>query len=188
MMIHSVANSTPGTAVNLGELIFNLTMNITFRAAFGAQRNEDQDEFISILQEFSKLFGAFNVGDFIPWLGWMDLGGINKQLKVARGSLDRFIDKIIDGHMKNPKGSNAVDADMVDGMLTFLPDSKSGKGGEDEDDLQNSLRLTRDNIKAIIMVCSNLAIFIFFTQYGILNYMYIYFQKIMYEKANGCKK
>lgn len=155
MTIHSVANNTPGTAVNLGEVIFNLTKNIIFRAAFGTQGNEEQDEFISILQEFSKLFGAFNVGDFIPWLGWMDLQGINKRLKVARESLDRFIDKIIDEHMKNPKGSDDMDADMVDDMLAFLVDSKKeGKGGEDGDDLQNSLRLTRENIKAIIMVRS----------------------------------
>lgn len=150
-MVRSVANSTPGTAVNLGELIFNLTTNITFRAAFGAQGNENQHEFISILQEFSKLFGAFNIGDFIPWLGWIDLQGINKRLKAARKSLDRFIDKIIDEHMKNRKNSDDVDADMVDDMLAFVVESEDGKGGEDGDDLQNSLRLTRDNIKAIIM-------------------------------------
>ncbi|KAJ4803491.1 Cytochrome P450 84A1 [Rhynchospora pubera] len=151
LMIRSVANSTSGAAVNLGELIFTLTMNITFRAAFGAKGNDDQEEFISILQEFSKLFGAFNIGDFIPSLGWMDLQGINKRLKAARASLDRFIDKIIDEHIENPKSSDDVDADMVDDMLAFLAESKDAKGGEDGDDLQNSLRLTRDNIKAIIM-------------------------------------
>ncbi|KAJ3700470.1 hypothetical protein LUZ61_004175 [Rhynchospora tenuis] len=150
-MICYVANATPDTAVNLGELIFNLTTNITFRAAFGAQGNEDQEKFTSILQEFSKLFGTFNIGDFIPWFGWMDLQGINKRLKAARASLDRFIDKIIDEHVRNPKGGDDINADMVDDMLAFLVESKDRKGAEGGDDLQNSLRLTRDNIKAIIM-------------------------------------
>ncbi|KAJ3682167.1 hypothetical protein LUZ60_014740 [Juncus effusus] len=150
-MIHSINNNC-GTEVNLGELIFNLTKNIVFRAAFGTQGNDkNQDEFISILQEFSKLFGAFNIGDFIPWISWMDPQGLNKRLRSARGSLDRFIDKIIDEHMKNPKGGDDVDADMVDDMLAFLDESKDGKRTEDGDDLQNSLKLTRDNIKAIIM-------------------------------------
>ncbi|KAG1334313.1 putative Cytochrome P450 84A1 [Cocos nucifera] len=56
----------------------------------------DQKEFIRILQEFSKFFGAFNIGDFIPWLSWMDVQGMNERLKVARQALDWLIDKIIE--------------------------------------------------------------------------------------------
>ncbi|XP_039141457.1 cytochrome P450 84A1-like [Dioscorea cayenensis subsp. rotundata] len=136
--------------VNHGETVFNLTKNITFRAAFGSQSHEEQDKFIEILQEFSKLFGAFNVGDFIPWLGWLDLQGLNKRLVRARVSLDKFIDRIIDEHMKKPKAIDAVDADMVDVMLAFLDDDES-KLMKDDDELKASLKLTRDNIKAIIM-------------------------------------
>lgn len=147
LTVRAVASSA-ASPVNIGELVFNLTMNITFRAAFGAQQScEDQVEFIGILQEFSKLFGAFNIGDFIPCLSWMDPQGINKRLKAARKSLDRFIDNIIDDHMANPKEPDAVDADMVDDMLAFLGEGKGIGGGSDSD----QLRLTRDNIKAIIM-------------------------------------
>ncbi|CAL9207208.1 unnamed protein product [Musa hybrid cultivar] len=140
-----------GSAVNVGELLFNLTKNIIFRAAFGTQSHENQDEFISILQEFSKLFGSFNIGDFIPWLRWMDPQGINKRLKVARASLDRFIDKIIDEHMANRKEADASDADMVDDMLAFLDESGYRCQAGERDDLQGTLKLTRNNIKAIIM-------------------------------------
>jgi len=58
-LVRAVASAGAGEAVNLGELIFNLTKNVTFRAAFGTRDGEDQEEFISILQEFSKLFGTF---------------------------------------------------------------------------------------------------------------------------------
>ncbi|KAI3451028.1 hypothetical protein Pfo_007693 [Paulownia fortunei] len=150
-MVRAVATST-GTAVNIGELVFGLTRNIIYRAAFGSSSHEGQDDFIKILQEFSKLFGAFNISDFIPWLGWMDLQGLNSRLNNARASLDGFIDSIIDDHMQKKKpesGSDEpVDTDMVDELLAFYSDET--KVSESED-LQNSIKLTRDNIKAIIM-------------------------------------
>ncbi|CAN6292964.1 unnamed protein product [Urochloa humidicola] len=155
-LVRAVASVGAGgqNAVNLGEHIFNLTKNVIFRAAFGTVDEEGQDEFIAILQEFSKLFGAFNIGDFIPWLSWMDPQGINRRLRAARAALDRFIDKIIDEHMRRGKSPDDADADMVDDMIAFLAEAKKsdGKGGGgDVEDLQNTLRLTRDNIKAIIM-------------------------------------
>ncbi|KAJ4811978.1 Cytochrome P450 84A1 [Rhynchospora pubera] len=147
-----IVGSKVGAPVNIGESVFNLTKNIIFRAAFGAQISiEDQDEFISILQEFSKLFGAFNIGDFVPWLKWMDLNGINKRLKNARAALDRFIDRIIDEHLANPKEADAPDADMVDDMLAFLTEACGAKAADETGDSQGFLRLTRENIKAIIM-------------------------------------
>lgn len=152
--VRTVAANT-GSAVNIGELVFSLTKNIIYRAAFGTSSSEGQDEFIGILQEFSKLFGAFNIADFIPCLGWIDPQGLNTRLAKARESLDKFIDIIIDDHMHNKKkmeGSNLEEGetDMVDDLLAFY--SEEAKVNESEDNLQNAIKLTRDNIKAIIMV------------------------------------
>ncbi|KAL0349581.1 UNVERIFIED_CONTAM: cytochrome [Sesamum radiatum] len=152
-MVRTVATST-GAAVNIGELVFGLTRNIIYRAAFGSSSHEGQDDFIKILQEFSKLFGAFNIADFIPWLGWMDPQGLNSRLAIARASLDGFIDSIIDDHMQRRKpevGSDeARDTDMVDELLAFYSDDEAKVSVAE--DLQSSIKLTRDNIKAIIMV------------------------------------
>ncbi|KAJ6907142.1 cytochrome P450 84A1-like [Populus alba x Populus x berolinensis] len=140
-----------GKPVNLGELIFTLTMNITYRAAFGA-KNEGQDEFIKILQEFSKLFGAFNMSDFIPWLGWIDPQGLSARLVKARKALDRFIDSIIDDHIQKRKQNNFsedAETDMVDDMLAFY--GEEARKVDESDDLQKAISLTKDNIKAIIM-------------------------------------
>lgn len=154
--VRAVASCT-GTAVNVGELVFKLTMDIIYRAAFGASNKEGQDEFISILQEFSKLFGAFNIADFIPWLTWVDPQGLNNRLKNARKALDAFIDKIIDEHIeKREKRRGAfdeADTDMVDDLLAFYSDE--GNKVNETEDLQNAISLTRDNIKAIIMVIFN---------------------------------
>ncbi|KAE8672645.1 Cytochrome P450 84A4 [Hibiscus syriacus] len=84
-LVKAVESNT-GKGINMGELIFNLTKNIIYRAAFGTISQEGQDEFIRILQEFSKLFGAFNIADFIPWLGWADPQGLNTRLEKARSA------------------------------------------------------------------------------------------------------
>ncbi|XP_022775385.1 cytochrome P450 84A1-like [Durio zibethinus] len=150
-LVKAVSANT-GKAVNVGEFIFNLTKNITFRAAFGTISQEGQEEFIKILQEFSKLFGAFNIADFIPWLTWVDPQGLNTRLENARHALDKFIDTIMDDHIhkrnKNIDASDEGDTDMVDDLLAFY--SEEAKVNE-SDDLQNSIKLTKDNIKAIIM-------------------------------------
>ncbi|KAF8370191.1 hypothetical protein HHK36_031771 [Tetracentron sinense] len=146
-----------GSVVNIGDLAVTLTMSITFRAAFGSVSHEGQDEFMAILREFSKLFSSFTIADFIPWLGWIDPQGPNKRLVKVRKSLDGFIDNVIDDHMmkdvkkKNSKGADDTDSetDMVDDLLALY--SEDAKQSE-SDDLQGSINLTRDNIKAIIMV------------------------------------
>lgn len=153
-MVKIVTTNT-GTSINLGELVFCLTRNIIYRAAFGTSSDEGQDDFIKILQEFSKLFGAFNMADFIPWLGWIGKQGLNVRLAKARASLDGFIDTIIDDHIERKKAIHVInddgyrESDMVDELLAFY--SEETKVNESED-LQNAIRLTRDNIKAIIMV------------------------------------
>ncbi|XP_022854972.1 cytochrome P450 84A1-like [Olea europaea var. sylvestris] len=150
-MIRIVATKT-GTAVNIGELVFEITTNIIYRAAFGGRSSHQmQDEFLKILQEFSKLFGAFNTVDFIPWLGWIDPQGINNRLFKARASLDGFIDSIIDDHIqkKDPtNGLNEAKRDMVDELLEFYSDENKVSVLRE---LDNSIKLKRNNIKAIIM-------------------------------------
>ncbi|XP_042503292.1 cytochrome P450 84A1-like [Macadamia integrifolia] len=157
-MIHTlVSQAGEGKSINVGSLFFSLAMNITYRAAFGSDVLEGQEKFVSIMQEFSHLFGVFNLADFIPWLGWADPHGrrIHKTLVKARNSLDVFIDKIIDDHLEKRKSSNRsddddVETDMVDDLLAFYTEEEPQKSGESAD-LQGSITLTRDNIKGIIM-------------------------------------
>ncbi|KAL8240372.1 hypothetical protein R6Q59_013727 [Mikania micrantha] len=153
-MIKTTAASS-GCPVNIGELVFGLTHDIIHRAAFGSISHDGKEEFISILQEYTKLFGAFNMADFVPWLGFIDLAGLNTRLPKARARLDGFIDKIIDEHLKkkvkktrDDDDDDDDDDDMVDEMLAFYSEEVNMNEGEE---LQKVIRLTRNNIKAIIM-------------------------------------
>ncbi|VVB09658.1 unnamed protein product [Arabis nemorensis] len=149
-MVRTLTKQT-GFPVNVGELVFALTRNITYRAAFGSFARDGQEEFVKILQEFSKLFGAFDIAEFLPWMRWFSNRGFDKRLENARKSLDGFIDKIIDAHIEKKKSrkhdDDGLDDDMVDELMAFY----SGESGNKSNDSQSSLRLTRDNIKALVM-------------------------------------
>lgn len=157
-------DSRVGSYVNIGEMVLGLTKNITYRAAFGSMSQEGQGEFVKIMQEFSKLFGAFNVADFIPWLGWINGQDFNERLARARGALDAFIDRIIDDHIKKRSERNGDDRveddDMVDELMEFYSEN-----GASKDLINSSIAITRDNIKALIMVIIYQTKFILFSNY-----------------------
>ncbi|CAN1826805.1 Cytochrome P450 84A1 [Linum perenne] len=149
-MVQTVAANPTGNPINVGELIFTFTMNLTYRAAFGTSNNNkgQMEEFIKILQEFSRLFGAFNIADFIPFLGWMDPQGLFPRMVNARSSLDKFIDQIMDDHLLKKKNTSTQEdlvpnPDMVDELLAFYQN--------DNGTTTSSTKLTKHNIKAIIM-------------------------------------
>nr|GMC57532.1 cytochrome P450 84A1-like [Ipomoea batatas] len=149
-MVRAVA---AGSAVNICELVNGLARDITYRVAFGSSLDEGKDEFVNIIRQFSDLFGAFNIADFFPWLKWADPHGLNPRLAAARASLDVFIDNVIENHMQKRKDKNEGISgegamDMVDQLLEFYSEEAAVNESED---LQNAIKLTRDNIKAVIM-------------------------------------
>uniref|UniRef100_A0A0D9WQG1 Cytochrome P450 n=1 Tax=Leersia perrieri TaxID=77586 RepID=A0A0D9WQG1_9ORYZ len=156
-LIRSVAELPRGSAASegcsVGDLVFRFATNVTFRAAFGARSQEDEKEFVDIILELSEIFMAFNVGDYIPCLEWLDLNGIGKRMAAARRALDVFIDRIIDEHLaKWRNGDDVSAADMVDDMIAYLIDAPAETGDRRADGVElGDLRLSRDNIKGLIM-------------------------------------
>ncbi|CAN8328818.1 unnamed protein product [Cochlearia groenlandica] len=91
--------------------------------------------------------------EFLPWMRWFSNRGFSKRLENARISLDGFIDKIIDAHIEKKKcrkqDDDGLDDDMVDELMAFYSDQENAD--KSNNDSQSSLRLTRDNIKALVM-------------------------------------
>ncbi|XP_018483847.1 cytochrome P450 84A1 [Raphanus sativus] len=149
-MVQTLTKQT-GSPVNVGELVFALTRNITYRAAFGSFARDGQDEFVKILQEFSKLFGAFDITEFLPWMKWFSNRDFSKRLENARKSLDGFIDRIIDAHIEKKNSRKQEDDGLEDDMVDELMAFYSGENGGKSNDSLSTFRLTRDNIKALVM-------------------------------------
>ncbi|KAH6795329.1 hypothetical protein C2S51_036315 [Perilla frutescens var. frutescens] len=102
----------------------------------------DMDVLREMMKEWFLLAGAFNIGDWIPWLGFLDLQGYVKIMKTLRKKLDRFNDYVIDDHIakRAAAGDNYEKKDFVDVLLQMA-----------EDGTKLDVEITRDCIKALMM-------------------------------------
>ncbi|TVU46964.1 hypothetical protein EJB05_06538, partial [Eragrostis curvula] len=78
-----------------------------------------------MIEELFFLNGVVNVGDFIPWLGWMDLQGYVKRMKRLGGMFDRFLEHVLDEHeeRRRREGDGFVAVDVVDQLLELADDA-----------------------------------------------------------------
>ncbi|CAN1145075.1 Desmethyl-deoxy-podophyllotoxin synthase [Linum perenne] len=132
-----------GEAVNITEMVMNVTNGITCKTAFGYQCT-DQDEFIQLTKEAVSAASGFGITDLYPSLGFLQgiTGVMNKLLKL-RGGLDRIFDKIIKEHkdrMEKRGGELELeDEDLMDVLLRI-----QGSGGL-------KCPITSTNIKAVLV-------------------------------------
>ncbi|GKE14680.1 cytochrome P450 71A1-like protein, partial [Tanacetum coccineum] len=69
--------------------------------------------------------GVLNIGDWIPWIGFVDLQGYVKRMKAVSKKFDRFLENVLDVHeaRKRAEGESFVPKDMVDLLLQISDDS-----------------------------------------------------------------
>jgi hypothetical protein len=114
--------------------------------AFG-RKYSDEDVigstgFDSLIKEILLLAGSFNIGDYIPYLAWIDyLRGLHRRLKNVRDAQDQFLEKVIEEHELNAQKNPNVPRDLVDVLL-------AASANQDME-----LQITRDKIKAVLSVC-----------------------------------
>ncbi|KAH6795330.1 hypothetical protein C2S51_036316 [Perilla frutescens var. frutescens] len=102
----------------------------------------DMDELLEMMKEWFLLAGAFNIGDWIPWLSSLDLQGYIKRMKILRKKMDKFYGYVIDDHTarRAAAGNDYEKKDFVDVLLQIVEDGTS-----------HEVKLTRDCVKALIM-------------------------------------
>ncbi|XP_069148570.1 cytochrome P450 71AU50-like isoform X3 [Solanum lycopersicum] len=100
--------------------------------------DEDLDKrgFKALVKEVDELAATPNLGDFIPFLGVIDLQGLTRRLKDLSKVFDDFLEKIIDEHVQS--GDQKQSKDFVDTMLDIM------QSGEAE------FQFGRSHIKAIL--------------------------------------
>ncbi|XP_041008195.1 cytochrome P450 71AU50-like [Juglans microcarpa x Juglans regia] len=126
--------------VDLSAKIASLSTDMSCRMVFGKKyMDKDLDErgFKAVIQEGMHLGATPNLGDYIPYIGLLDLQGLTRRMKAISKIFDDFFEKIIDDHVQS-KDENKI-KDFIDVMLSFM-------GSEDSE-----YRVERSNIKAIIL-------------------------------------
>uniref|UniRef100_A0A0D9WQK5 Uncharacterized protein n=1 Tax=Leersia perrieri TaxID=77586 RepID=A0A0D9WQK5_9ORYZ len=136
-----------GRVVVLKDYLSTVSLNVITRMVMG-KKYLDKDaaagavttpeEFKSMLDELFLLNGVLNIGDYIPWLNWMDLQGYIKRMKRLSKMFDRFLEHVVDEHneRRRREGESFVAKDMVDVLLQFA------------DDPNLEVKLKRDGVKA----------------------------------------
>ncbi|KAF5195710.1 Cytochrome p450 [Thalictrum thalictroides] len=139
----SILSGSP--IVNLSDLIFSFTNDVTCRVTLGRKfgRDEGGKKFFKIIKEFMYFIGAFNIGDFIPSLAWINnFNGLNARMDKNFEELESFLGGVIEEHIQDRKtrkfGSEGVE-DFVDVLLGMEKDGSIG------------VPFAKDNIKALIM-------------------------------------
>lgn len=134
--------------VHLKDHLSKLSLNVISRMVLGKNYTEETEqdfvtpqEYTEMLQELFYLNGVLEIGDSIPWLGFLDLQGHIKRMKALMKKLDRFYELVLHEHNAKRKSSTGfVASDMVDVLLQLA------------DDPTLQFKLERDQVKALIQV------------------------------------
>lgn len=145
IMIHSLLEKcarVSNPVVDVSKTVTTVAVDIICRMAFGRKYSEEEaygnKGFEEMIKEFGYLLGAVDIGDFIPYLKWIDLQGLGRRQKAIRKIVDAFYEKLIEEHLAAQKDIRET-RDFVDVLLAL----SEHNGGE--------VNIRRDNIKAILL-------------------------------------
>ncbi|XP_057804238.1 cytochrome P450 736A117-like [Salvia miltiorrhiza] len=120
--------------VNLSRLFDLHANNVICRAATG--RRYSGKRLPALLRELFKLMGAFEIGEFVPWLSWISsVNGFNKRVDEVSKELDEFLEIVVQDHLDGCLESTHA---MAGNTQSFV-------------DILLKASIDRDGIKAVIL-------------------------------------
>ncbi|KAJ0053630.1 hypothetical protein Pint_01356 [Pistacia integerrima] len=142
-----------GEAVDVGAQLMRLTNNIISRMLVSQRCSDDEDkadEVRTLVKEMNSLGTKFNLQDLIWFCKDLDLQRYGKRLKDVRNRYDILMEKIIREHKEEKqKREMNKSEDQVGDLLDILLDISEDENAE--------MRLSRENVKALIMVTISLS-------------------------------
>ncbi|KAF3956171.1 hypothetical protein CMV_018682 [Castanea mollissima] len=120
LMIEKIKQSyDSSSSVNLSEVFAKLTNDVVCRVALGKKYGEGEGgrKFKELLGEFVELLGVISVGDYIPWLSWVNrVNGLDARAEKVAKQLDDFLEGVIEEHLnfKKKEVHDHVLSDFVD--------------------------------------------------------------------------
>ncbi|KAK6118406.1 hypothetical protein DH2020_047823 [Rehmannia glutinosa] len=144
LLVNSLKRASDlGEIVDLSARVLGLSGDLNCLMIFGrkyADRDLDEKGFKGVISEVMEVGGSFNLGDYFPYMGVLDLQGYNGRMKKASKIFDGFLEKIIDEHVENKKEKNENEnEDFVDTMMGIM---ESGEAGFEFD---------RRHVKAVLL-------------------------------------
>ncbi|GLJ49943.1 hypothetical protein SUGI_1062020 [Cryptomeria japonica] len=133
-------------AVNLSKILSSLVSSQILKILYGTAISDDQgvgshgEKIKELLLEASMTVGIFNIGDFIPWLDWLDLQGVKRRMKTVNKSLDQMMTTIIEQHRQRRSSSSGKQQPNSNDVIDALLDMQAA----------DSITITDDHLKGIV--------------------------------------
>nr|XP_027125377.1 cytochrome P450 71A2-like [Coffea arabica] len=149
LMIKKISQMCSSSPVNLTEIFVTLTNDIICRVALGRKYSAEEKgrKIMENLRVFVELMGVFDVGDYIPWLSWVNrFNGLDLKVEKFVKLIDEFLEGVIEEHINKRKGEaendHSVEARCLDFVDILIEVNKESTIG---------FALGRDDMKAIIL-------------------------------------
>ncbi|KAL2470120.1 Cytochrome [Abeliophyllum distichum] len=133
LMVEKIKQSCLANAtINLGEIFASLTNDVICRVALGRKYSDGEGgkKFKEVLETLGELLGAFDVGEFIPWLVWMKyINGMDSKVKKVAKDLDEFLQSVVQMHIDDKRrewGNDEHRQDFVDVLLEIQKKNEKG--------------------------------------------------------------
>lgn len=112
--------------------------------AIAASEEKEARRCQKVFREFFHLMGQFLVGDTIPWLGWLDLGGHEKAMKKTGKEMECLVSEWLEEH-KQTRASGEANKRQQDFMAAVMPSILDGVelAGFDADSINKATCLVR---------------------------------------------
>ncbi|GAV84819.1 p450 domain-containing protein [Cephalotus follicularis] len=135
--------SSKGSPINLSNKISALSFGLTSRAAFG-KKCKDQEAFLSIVTEATRLAAGFSIADAYPSIRVLEtISGMRPKLEKMLQKTDKILEKIVKEHKERGRRRSDDDGeaeiDLVDVLLEL----------QEQGDLD--FTLSDENIKAVLL-------------------------------------
>ncbi|CAM8958491.1 unnamed protein product [Rhodiola kirilowii] len=139
-----MAKADEAAPVNLTEELLKLTNNIISQMMIGVRTSETKgqaEEVRALVREVTRMFGEFNVSDFVTVLKGVDLNGMKERVEKVFRKYDGLLERIISERETQGRcdGENDAVKDFLDILLDVMYDEHA------------EMKLTRNHIKALIL-------------------------------------
>jgi hypothetical protein len=151
-------------AVDMKTILFEMLLNIMMTMIDGkryyGENVEDIEEatrFREIVMETMRIGGATNMGDFLPVLRWLKLGGVEQSLKELQEKRYRFIQDLIRDfrnkmEKNGPRGGDSEVAGKKKSLIEVLLTMQETEPEYYKDQIIGSLMLVRFLAKIFLKI------------------------------------
>ncbi|XP_011652733.2 cytochrome P450 CYP736A12 [Cucumis sativus] len=138
LLIHHLKEAARNHAiVDLSSKISSLTFDVICVMLFGKKFVDK--ELTAAIREGTSLSGAPNLGDFFPFIAFLDLQGLGRRAKAVNKVVDGFLDMIIEERLEFKDKNKTESSELfVDVMLDLIR----------SEEMEH--QIDRSNIKAVI--------------------------------------